>query len=228
MVLKGIVLLGQGFVKLVDGIAGLVGGVMHGTGSTAHGTGTGVKRVGEGAEEGLEHIGKGGGEVAKGAGYAVEGLGHGAYAAGYTVERLGRWVKRKSKGYVALTEDEFDQLLKLEPEKQANQLEKFVISHKLEDDGEVRVPLRYITNALKHYEKMTQEEGKYKGRRSPLEDTLHKYAAVIAFGLAFIFLIPVTITGAAIIGQPGSSGIFSAFFIVLALLGIFALIRAKK
>ncbi len=215
MAKKGLELLVDGFKNLFDGVAGFFGGAMHATGSTARGTGYGLKETGKGIEPGLE-------EVGKGAAYVAHGTGHLAKGAGKLFGRLERKLVG-SENFIEVPQGDFKRLVELEPKDQVREL----MAYEAEREPYVLIPRDALINAMKHVKSYQSGRG-HKGYHSPLEEAASRYAAVIAIGLALALFIPVTITGASIMSQPGSSGIFGAFFVVLVLLGIFALVRMKK
>ncbi len=220
---KGFGILGEALSNVMDGIAGFFGGVADAGGSIARGAGRTVKGVGKGVEYGMQ----GAGEVGKSAGYLAHGI-------GYTLERGGRWAKKGMRGYVELPQEEFDELLELEPEAQANELEKVVRKHDLIDEerGTVRVPYSKMREALKIYhQNQKPEEGSHHYKKhSPLEEALQYNALLIAmFGLVIVMFLPLSITGFAVLDNAfSSSGLLTVIGAFILIVSFFLFFRTRK
>lgn len=198
---KGVSILVKGLANLGDGLAGLVGGTIHAVGSTARGVGSGVANLFQGAESGLEETGEGIGYAAHGAGYAAKGTGR-------LTRYLGRTIAESRGGYVNIPNDEFQRLLRLEPDKQREILMDYSI---LRGDN-VRISKSRLSKAI--------DEINPSKKQSPVLKAAYQSTAAIFLILLISMFIPPSILGNVIGSQ---SKTLSNFRLPLLLLFLFIL-----
>ena len=189
------------WIPIKEGGKGLIHGISKFFGEFLHGTGEAIGETGGGVRRGI-------------------------HAAGYGAKGLGRIIEREARNYAGpedpnnlrITKREYDKIIRLAPDEQARELQSYVVKHR----GHMDLPYEEAESIISELHK------KYRGKSSPLEEELHKYVAIILFGLALIFLFPLSITGFAVMG--GASGAINykeIIGVVLLLSALFLFVRRK-
>ena len=218
MVSKGLGLLGEGFKNLLDGIAGFFGGAIHASGSAARGRGGKMANKAEGKEQGRYHAGTAQGYAAELEGVKERGKEGAKLRLGYEALHNIEEDLHETRGEVKIKRSDLEHILTLEPAMQAQILK----TQLRKSGGMVYLPKDVVEEAVFDEHRYVKKHGNKTGYHSPLENEVTKYVAIILFGLALVFLLPMSITGFSILG--GGSGSINYIELLGAALLFFAVV----